>query len=45
MPDPSQETLPRHEAEMFVAVFALGLAAGALWEIMTPSLLTHAGPC
>jgi hypothetical protein len=33
MPDPSQETLPRHEAGMFVAVFALGLAAGALWEI------------
>jgi hypothetical protein len=33
MPDPSQETLPRHEVGMFVAVFALGLAAGALWEI------------
>jgi hypothetical protein len=33
MPDPSQETLPRHEAGMFVAVFALGLAVGALWEI------------
>jgi uncharacterized membrane protein YjdF len=33
MPDPGQETLPRHEAGMFVAVFALGLAAGALWEI------------
>ena len=33
MPDPRQETLPRHEAGMFVAVFALGLAAGALWEI------------
>lgn len=33
MPDPTQETLPRHEAGMFVAVFALGLAVGALWEI------------
>lgn len=33
MPDPRQRTLPRHEAGMFVAVFALGLAAGALWEI------------
>lgn len=33
MPDPSHETLPRHEAGMFVAVFALGLAVGALWEI------------
>ena len=33
MPDPRQETLPRHEAGMFVAVFALGLAVGALWEI------------
>ena len=33
MPDPRQETLPHHEAGMFVAVFALGLAAGALWEI------------
>jgi hypothetical protein len=33
MPDPSQETLPRHEAGMLVAVFALGLAVGALWEI------------
>lgn len=33
MPDPSQETLRRHEAGMFVAVFALGLAVGALWEI------------
>jgi uncharacterized membrane protein YjdF len=33
MPDPRQETVPRHEAGMFVAVFALGLAAGALWEI------------
>ena len=33
MPDPRQETLPRHETGMFVAVFALGLAAGALWEI------------
>ena len=33
MPDPRQETLPRHEAGMLVAVFALGLAVGALWEI------------
>ena len=33
MPDPRQETLPRHEAGMFVAVFSLGLAVGALWEI------------
>jgi hypothetical protein len=33
MPDPTQETLPRHEAGMFIAVFALGLAVGALWEI------------
>ncbi|HWC27862.1 MAG TPA: hypothetical protein VG474_14830 [Solirubrobacteraceae bacterium] len=33
MPDPRQRTLPNHEAGMFVAVFALGLAAGALWEI------------
>jgi uncharacterized membrane protein YjdF len=33
MPDPSQETLRRHEAGMFVAVFALGLAVGGLWEI------------
>lgn len=33
MPDPSQETLPRHEAGMLIAVFALGLAVGALWEI------------
>ena len=33
MPDPRQETLPRHEAGMFIAVFALGLAVGALWEI------------
>jgi len=33
MPDPSQETLPHHEAGMLVAVFALGLAVGALWEI------------
>jgi hypothetical protein len=27
------ETLPRHEAGMLIAVFALGLAVGALWEI------------
>ncbi|HVL31758.1 MAG TPA: hypothetical protein VM299_05940 [Solirubrobacteraceae bacterium] len=33
MPDPRGPTLPRHEAGMFVAVFALGLAVGALWEI------------
>ena len=33
MPDPGQETLPRHHLGMFVAVFALGLAVGALWEI------------
>ena len=33
MPDPSQETLPRHEVGMLIAVFALGLAVGALWEI------------
>lgn len=33
MPDPREETLPRHEAGMFVAVFSLGLAVGALWEI------------
>ena len=33
MPDPSQETLPLHEAGMLIAVFALGLAVGALWEI------------
>jgi hypothetical protein len=33
MPDPRGRTLPRHEAGMFVAVFALGLAVGALWEI------------
>ncbi len=33
MPDPRQETLPRHEAGMLIAVFALGLAVGALWEI------------
>ncbi len=33
LPDPRQETLPRHHAGMFVAVFALGLAVGALWEI------------
>ena len=33
MPDPAEETLPRHEAGMLVAVFALGLAVGALWEI------------
>ena len=33
MPDPSQETLPRHELGMLIAVFALGLAVGALWEI------------
>jgi hypothetical protein len=33
MPDPAEETLPRHEAGMLIAVFALGLAVGALWEI------------
>lgn len=33
MPDPRQETLPRHDLGMFIAVFALGLAVGALWEI------------
>jgi len=33
MPDPQQETLPHHDAGMFIAVFALGLAVGALWEI------------
>jgi hypothetical protein len=33
MPDPRQETLPHHEIGILVAVFALGLAVGALWEI------------
>jgi len=33
MPDPRQETLPHHEIGIFIAVFALGLAVGALWEI------------
>jgi hypothetical protein len=33
MPDPSEETLPHHDAGMLIAVFALGLAVGALWEI------------
>jgi hypothetical protein len=33
MPDPQQELLPHHRAGIFVAVFSLGLAVGALWEI------------
>ena len=33
LPDPRQETTPRHEAGMAIVVFALGLAVGALWEV------------
>jgi hypothetical protein len=33
LPDPRQETTRHHEVGMFLVVFALGLAVGALWEI------------